>query len=114
MQSVDSEESEADEGLSLGSVLPFSMWEYGLGDYLRIDVLKVTTKQQFQTTLDQVSAGEALVEVINEVYNSTLESDKGLRDIDYTVILGRRLSRGVLRKVSDLIPIWFGVRYNGI
>lgn len=72
---------------------------YDLGDYFQIDALKVTAKWQFQIKLERGKTEEALVEVIKVVYNSTPESDKGLRDIliDDIVILDRRLSRGMLR-----------------
>lgn len=104
VQSADCEESEADEEPVLEEYLAaFHARMYGLGDYFQIDALKVTAKRQFQTTLDRVRAEEALVEVIKVVYNSTPESYKGLRNIliDDIVILDRRLSRGVLRKVPD-------------
>lgn len=87
---------------------------YDLGDYFQIDALKVTAKRQFQIKLERGKTEEALVEVIKVVYNSTPESDKGLRDIliDDIVILDRRLSRGVLRKVPDEFA--FDVRISSL
>ncbi|OJJ87968.1 BTB/POZ domain-containing protein, partial [Aspergillus glaucus CBS 516.65] len=54
---------------------------YGVGDYFQIPGLKTAAQRYFTSAFSFLLNRDAFCTAVSEVYNSTLESDRGLRDI---------------------------------
>ncbi|KAF4772544.1 hypothetical protein HAV15_012138 [Penicillium sp. str.  len=53
---------------------------YAQGDYFQINSLKTKAKQNFEESLMNSPSRESFASAVIEVYNSTGENDRGLRD----------------------------------
>jgi hypothetical protein len=54
---------------------------YALAEKYAIKALKILARQKFQKALENIDVDTRLFEVVEEIYSSTPDSDRGLRDI---------------------------------
>lgn len=81
---------------------------YGVGDYFQIPGLKTAAQRYFTSAFSFLLNRDAFCTAVSEVYNSTPESDRGLRDIVVQTTIsnnkegwGPRLNRDMLKQVPE-------------
>lgn len=76
---------------------------YAMGEKFGIDGLKQLAKEKFEVAFDSVAPTKLgqFLDVIPEVYNSTPDTDEGLRELAVTLTLTREDSRKDLTSLPE-------------
>lgn len=76
---------------------------YGVGDYFQIPGLKTAAQRYFTSAFPYLWNDEAFCTAVSEVYSSTPESDRGLRDIVVQTVINNHRHESVLKLNRDML-----------